>query len=92
SWKRDRFYLKVNKNGTSQECPSCHRVTDTKKLSERLHSCQCCGHTENRDTASAKVIKYRGEIAVGQSVIQNACGDVLTGIKQLTLFDLVKSL
>jgi putative transposase len=92
SWKRDRFYLKVNKNGTSQECPSCHRVTGKKKLSERLHSCQCCGHTENRDTASAKVIEYRGKIAVGQSVIQNACGDVLTGIKQLTLFDLVKSL
>jgi putative transposase len=48
--------------------------------------------SENRDTASAKVIEYRGKIAVGLPVSQNACGDVLAGIKQLTLFDLVKSL
>jgi putative transposase len=91
-WKRNKFYLKVNKNGTSQECPKCHQATGKKKLSQRLHECQFCGHSENRDTASAKVIEYRGKIAVGQSVMQNACGDVLVGIKQLTLFDLVKSL
>ncbi len=90
SWKRGGFYLKVDKNGTSQECPSCHQVTGKKKLSQRLHNCQFCGHIENRDTASAKVIEYRGKIAVGQPVIQNACGDVLTGIKQLTLLDLVR--
>lgn len=92
AWKRHKWYLKVDKNGTSQECPNCHQVTGKKKLSERSHICQFCGHTENRDTASAKVIEYRGKIAVGQPVIQNACGDVLTGIKQLTLFDLVKCL
>jgi putative transposase len=92
SWKRNKFYLKVNKNGTSQECPSCHLMTGKKKLSQRIHNCQFCGHIENRDTASAKVIEYRGNTAVGQPVSQNACGDVLTGIKQLTLFDLVKSL
>ncbi|MBE9204345.1 transposase [Synechocystis salina LEGE 06099] len=90
SWKRGCFYLKVDKNGTSQQCPNCYQATGKKKLSQRLHNCQFCGHTENRDTASAKVIEYRGKIAVGQSVIQNACGDVLTGVKQLTLFALVK--
>jgi len=92
AWKRHKLYLKVDKNGTSQECPSCHQATGKKKLSERSHNCQFCGHRENRDTASAKVIEYRGKIAVGQPVIQNACEDVLTGIKQRTLFDLVKCL
>lgn len=36
-------------------------------------------HIENCDTACAKVIEYRGKIAVGQPVIQNVCGGILTG-------------
>jgi putative transposase len=91
-WKRRKFYQKVDKNFTSQECANCHQKTGKKQLSERLHHCQFCGYQENRDIASAKVIKNRGLIAVGQPVIQNACGDGLTGVKQLNLFDLVKSL
>jgi putative transposase len=71
-WKRGKFYQKVDKNFTSQECPNCHQQTGKKKLSERLHNCQFCGYQENRDIASAKVIKNRGLIAVGQPVIQNA--------------------
>ncbi|WP_200906188.1 zinc ribbon domain-containing protein [Limnoraphis robusta] len=90
-WKRNKVYLKVDQNGTSQDCPNCHEITGKKSWDKRLHDCQFCGHIENRDTASAKVIKYRGKIAVGQSVIQKACGDDLAGVKQLTLFDLVKS-
>ncbi|MEA5496484.1 zinc ribbon domain-containing protein [Limnoraphis robusta] len=90
-WKRNKVYLKVAQNGTSQDCPNCHEITGKKSLDQPLHDCQFCGHIENRDTASAKVIKYRGKIAVGQSVIQKACGDDLAGVKQLTLFDLVKS-
>lgn len=91
-WKRGKFYLKVNKDGTSQECPQCGSKTGKKKLSERTHRCQFCGHTESRDLASAKVIKNRGLIAVGQPVNQNACGDGLAGVRQLSLFDLAKSL
>lgn len=95
-WKRDRFYLKVDKNGTSQECPNCGKHTGKKQLSERVHNCQYCGHTEQRDIASAKVIRNRGLIAVGHTVSEKACevpligSDVLTGVKQLTLFELVK--
>lgn len=95
-WKRDRFYLKVDKNGTSQECPNCGKHTGKKQLSERVHNCQYCGHTEQRDIASAKVIRNRGLIAVGHTVSEKACevpligSDVLTGFKQLTLFELVK--
>jgi putative transposase len=90
-WKRGKFYQKVDKNFTSQECPNCHQKTGKKSLNQRLHNCQFCGYQENRDIASAKVIKNRGLIActersgsaVGQPVIQNACGDGLTGIRQL---------
>jgi transposase len=91
-----RFYLKVDKNGTSQECPSCGKHTGKKQLIERVHNCQYCGHTEPRDIASAKVIRNRGLIAVGHTVRENACevpligSDVLAGFEQLTLFELVK--
>jgi len=71
-WKRGKFYQKVDKNFTSQECPNCHQKTGKKSLNQRLHNCQFCGYQENRDIASAKVIKNRGLIAVGQPVIQNA--------------------
>ena len=59
-WKRGKFYLKVNKNGTSQECPNCGTVTGKKKLSERIHKCHHCGFEENRDTVASLVIKNRG--------------------------------
>ncbi len=34
----------------------------------------------------------RGQRAVGHTVLENACGDGLAGVIQLTLFDLAKSL
>ncbi|MDJ0903275.1 MAG: transposase [Xenococcus sp. MO_188.B8] len=96
AWKQGKFYLKVDKNGTSQECCKCHTFTGKKELGQRIHICSnpSCRHTEPRDTCSAKVIQYRGEWAVGHIVqqdklAQNACGGDATGIVQLTLFDLV---
>ena len=107
-WKRSKFYLKVNKNGTSQECSNCGNHTGKKDLSERVHNCQYCGYTAPRDVVSAEVIKNRGLIAVqrglggfsherlhsvnavGHTVSQNACGDVLTGVNQGDLVNLVK--
>jgi putative transposase len=123
-WRRGKFYLKVNKNGTSQECSNCGQHTGKKQLNERIHHCQFCHHIESRDINSAKIIRDRGRIAVGQTVFKkrdnpvlgrgcdlnaiqvlespvvspmsdcrkNACGDVLSEIKQLTLFDLDKYL
>ena len=87
--KRSKFYLKVNKDGTSQECSNCGKHTGKKKLSQRIHHCQYCGHTAPRDVVSSEVIKKRGLIAVGHTVEENACEDVLTGINQ-NLIDLVK--
>ena len=93
AWKQGKFYLKVDKNGTSQECCKCHAHTGKKELGQRIHVCTnpACLHTESRDTCSAKVIQYRGEMAVGHTVKQNACGGDATGIVQLSLFDLVGS-
>ena len=39
----------------SQTCPECGHVRK-KSLSERTHRCASCGHTEPRDTASARVV------------------------------------
>jgi putative transposase len=88
-WKRNKFYLRVNKDGTSQECSNCGKHTGKKRLSERIHRCQYCNYTKSRDVVSAEIIKNRGLVAVGHTVNQNACGDVLTGINQ-NLVDLVK--
>ena len=62
-WKRSKFYLKVDKNGTSQECSNCGNHTGKKHLSQRVHNCQYCGYTAPRDVVSAEVIRNRGLIA-----------------------------
>ena len=91
-WKRGKFYLKVNKDFTSQECSNCGKHTGKKQLSQRIHSCQYCFHTESRDTNSAKIIMKRGQVAVGHTVNQNAWGDDATGFGQLSLSELVGNL
>jgi putative transposase len=105
SWKRGKYYLKINKDGTSQECSKCRRFTGKKELKQRVHSCRFCFHTESRDTNSAQIIMYRGLEAVGQTVedavpelvsgtlavrSENACGLGLTGFEQTNLLELVK--
>ena len=88
-WKRGKYYAKVDKDYTSQECPLCGH-TQKKKLSERNHNCSNCGYHINRDIAAAKIIRKRGLKAVWHTVNQNACGDGLAGA-QLNLFDLLPS-
>jgi putative transposase len=75
-FKRGVAYIKVDARGTSQECPDCG-ATVSKVLENRWHQCQNCGSSQPRDVASAQVIRNR---AVGRTVLQNACGDGLTGI------------
>ena len=93
AWKQGKYYLKVDKNGTSQECCKCHAYTGKKELGQRVHICtnSDCLHTEPRDTCSAKIIQYRGEQAVGHTVLENACRGDATGFIQLSLFELVGS-
>uniref|UniRef100_A0A1D9G275 Transposase n=1 Tax=Moorena producens (strain JHB) TaxID=1454205 RepID=A0A1D9G275_MOOP1 len=78
-WKRGVYFSKVDYRFTSQICPNCGTHTGKKNLSERIHKCPQCEHEINRDVAAAKIICQRGITAVGQIVVKNGCGDVLTG-------------
>ena len=62
--KRHKFYLKVDKNFSSQECPFCRLFTGKKALSQRIHRCQFCGVEVDRDYASSLIIKQRGKTAM----------------------------
>jgi putative transposase len=72
SYKRGKYFGKVNKDGTSQICPNCNAHTGKKTLNIRIHSCPECGYITNRDIAAAQVIRNRGISAVGQTVLENA--------------------
>lgn len=78
-WKRGVYFAKVDKDYTSQICPQCDTHTGKKELRDRVHSCPECGYTTHRDVAAAQVIRNRGVNALGRSVVENACGDGLTG-------------
>nr|MDJ0535889.1 transposase [Xenococcaceae cyanobacterium MO_207.B15] len=41
-WKRNKFYLKLDKDYSSQECPNCRLFTGKKLLNQRLHICPYC--------------------------------------------------
>ncbi|NET43783.1 zinc ribbon domain-containing protein [Okeania sp. SIO2B3] len=58
-WKRGKYYSKVDKNYTSQECPLCGHI-HKKKLSvcvafrrNRKHNCSNCGYQLNQNVAAA---------------------------------------
>jgi putative transposase len=89
-WKRGVYFEQVNKDYTSQVCPSCNTHTGKKVLDNRVHNCPECGYTTHRDVASAQVIRNRGLSAEGRfvDIKEIACGGGLTG----TGNGLVKSL
>ncbi len=90
AWKRGKFYLKVDKDYSSQECPFCRLHTGKKLLSQRLHECQYCLAKVDRDYASSLILERRGKTAVGQPVgYEMAYEGRGTGVLQFTLFDLV---
>ncbi|MGK7927719.1 MAG: RNA-guided endonuclease InsQ/TnpB family protein [Spirulina sp.] len=90
-WKRDVYFAKVNKDGTSQECPECGTDTGKKTLDVRVHVCPECGYRTSRDVAAAQVIRNRGvsaalnlklsESGLDLDIKQNACRDGLTGAR-----------
>lgn len=54
----------------SQRCPQCWHVAK-KQLSQRIHCCEQCGHQENRDTASARVVlRWALESISGQELAE----------------------
>ena len=59
-----RNLIKVNPAYTSQDCSKCgHR--ETKKLSDRIHTCSCCGFTTDRDHNAALNILALGLQSMG---------------------------
>ena len=58
-WKRGKFFATVDHRGTSKQCPNCGTEWDN-NLSIRWHTCTECGYSNNRDIASAEVIRNRG--------------------------------
>lgn len=67
-FKRGVFFQKVDSRKTSQICPNCRIETGKKELSQRVHVCEHCGYTTDRDVAAAQVVLIRGLAAVGQTV------------------------
>lgn len=53
----------------SQRCPQCWKVAK-KVLAQRTHLCAHCGHTENRDTAAARVVLRWALEATGQELAE----------------------
>lgn len=67
--KRGIYFARVNPNGTSQTCPNCGTHTGKKELDVRVHHCDQCGYTTDRDVAAAIVVEQRGLTAVGHTVV-----------------------
>jgi putative transposase len=82
-FKRGVYFQKVPAAGTSQTCPNCLEDTGRKKLSQRVHKCQFCEYTADRDVASAQVVEIRGLQAVGHTVgkLSEGKGFVLEDVK-----------
>ncbi len=76
--KRGVFFLKVDNKKTSQICPNCLVETGKKELSQRVHSCEHCGYTTDRDVAAAQVVLVRGLAAVGHTVKMLSEGKALS--------------
>ncbi|AOX03523.1 transposase [Moorena producens PAL-8-15-08-1] len=67
-FKRGVYFQKVDSKKTSQICPNCLTETGKKTLAERVHHCENCGYTTDRDVAAAQVVCLRGLAAVGHTV------------------------
>lgn len=67
-FKRGVFFMEVDSRKTSQICPNCGVETGKKDLSERVHVCNSCAYTTDRDVAAAQVVLQRGLAAAGLSV------------------------
>ena len=82
-FKRGVFFRKVDAKKTNYFCPNCLTQTGKKPLSERVHSCNHCGYTTDRDVAAAQIVRIRGLAAVGYTVkmLSEGKGFVLEDVK-----------
>ncbi len=82
-FKRGVFFRKVDAKKTNYFCPNCLTQTGKKPLSERVHSCNHCAYTTDRDVAAAQIVRIRGLAAVGHTVkmLSEGKGFVLEDVK-----------
>ena len=81
----DTYFSKVNKDFTSQICPNCGTHTGKKELNVRIHKCSECGYEQDRDIAAAEVVKNRGQLAVGTTVIKRSSADSAVSVDKRLL-------
>ncbi|MDJ0617322.1 MAG: transposase [Calothrix sp. MO_192.B10] len=67
-FNRGVYFQKVDARKTSQICPNCQQETGKKTLAERVHKCDNCSYTTDRDVAASEVVLIRGLAAVGHTV------------------------
>jgi len=67
-FKRGVFFMEVDSRKTSQICPNSLVETGKKDLAVRVHKCNSCGYSTDRDVAAAQVVLSRGLAAVGHTV------------------------
>ncbi|WP_323218045.1 transposase [Limnoraphis robusta] len=60
-WKRDVYFAKVNKDGTSQQCSQCGAHTGKKTLDVRVHHCPECGYIGSRDVLTYSPFLKKGD-------------------------------
>ena len=75
----DTYFAKVDKDYTSQICPNCGTHTGKKDLSVRVHSCNECGYTQDRDVTASEVVRNRGLEAAGTTVYKQPSNGGLAG-------------
>ncbi len=78
-FRRDVYFAKVNKDGTSQTCPNCGADTGKKALDIRFHHCNECGYRTTRDVAASQEVRNPGISALGHRVLENVCELRATG-------------
>jgi putative transposase len=78
AWSAGCEVVDVDPRGTTTGCSVCGSSQDM-LLSERIYKCHSCGHTEDRDVNSAKVIKARALLTLAKTTVgltgNHVCGD-----------------
>lgn len=63
--RKNKLTIKIQPNGTSQECSHCGHIHSDNRVSQSLFVCQRCGFTTNADFNASLNIKKRGIDQIG---------------------------
>lgn len=68
--RKNKLTIKVQPNGTSQECSRCGHIHPDNRVSQSLFVCQSCGFTANADFNASQTIKKRGIKQIGSMSVK----------------------